>query len=45
MFPVLPNGDYDLEISPTAGAYGDSIIFSVPVTAGLTTDVGTIDLQ
>lgn len=45
MFPVLPKGDYDLEISPTAGAYGDSIIFSVPVTAGLTTDVGTIDLQ
>lgn len=44
-FPVLPEGDYDLEITPTAGAYGDSVIFGVPVAAGQTTDLGAVELQ
>ena len=45
MLSSLPVGDYDLEFTPTAGAYGDSIIFSVPVVAGQGTDIGTVELQ
>ncbi len=44
-FGMLPAGDYDLNFSATAGTYRDSVLFDIPVTAGQTTDVGTVTLE
>lgn len=44
-FGMLPAGDYDLNISATAGAYVDSVVTGQTVMAGQTTDAGTIVLE
>ena len=44
-FTMLPAGDYDLNFTATAGTYRDSVVFDIPVTAGETTDIGTITLE
>ncbi len=44
-FGMLPAGDYDLNISATAGTFRDSVLFDIPVTAGQVTDVGTVTLE
>ncbi|MEN8007880.1 MAG: DUF4382 domain-containing protein [Candidatus Krumholzibacteriota bacterium] len=44
-FAMLPAGDYDLNFSATAGTYRDSVLFDIPVTAGQTTDIGTVTLE
>ncbi len=42
---ALPAGGYDLRVEPTAGAFEDSLLAGVLVTAGQMTDVGTIALE
>lgn len=44
-FPMLVEGAYDLEFSATAGAYLDTVLTGVTVTAGLNTDIGTVTLR
>ena len=44
-FGMLPAGDYDLNFTATAGTYRDSVVFDIPVTAGETTDIGTMTLE
>jgi len=44
-FTMLPAGDYDLNFTATAGTYRDSVVFDIPVTAGETTDIGTMTLE
>ncbi len=44
-FEMLPVGDYDLNFTATAGTYRDSVVFDIPVTAGETTDIGTMTLE
>ncbi len=44
-FMMLPAGAYDLNISATVGTYSDSVVADQIVTAGQTTDVGTIVLE
>lgn len=44
-FPMLMQGDYDLEISATEGAFADTTLTGVTVTAGAETDVGTVTLE
>jgi len=44
-FVMLPAGDFDLNISATAGTYRDSVLFDIPVTAGQMTDIGTVTLE
>lgn len=43
-FPMLEQGSYDLNIAETAGAYRDTVLSGVAVTAGQVTDVGTVTL-
>lgn len=42
---ALPAGSYDLEISATAGAWEDSLVNGVEVSAGADTELGTISLE
>jgi hypothetical protein len=44
-FPMLVEGAYDLEIGATAGAYLDTVLAGVTVSAGLDTDIGTVVLR
>ena len=44
-FTMLPAGDYDLNFTATVGTYRDSVVFDIPVTAGETTDIGTMTLE
>jgi len=44
-FVMLTEGSYDLNISATAGAYLDSTITGVAVTALDVTDIGTVTLE
>jgi hypothetical protein len=44
-FVMLPEGSYDLNFSATAGAYRDSAVAGVGVTAGDVTDIGTVTLE
>jgi hypothetical protein len=44
-FAMLPSGDYNLNFVATEGSYRDSVIFDIPVTAGQTTDIGTVTLE
>lgn len=44
-FPMLEQGSYDLNIEETAGAYRDTVLTGVGVTAGQVTDVGTVTLE
>jgi len=44
-FVILPEGSYDLNFTATAGAYLDSTITGVAVTAGDVTDIGTVTLE
>lgn len=44
-FPMLTAGSYDLELSATAGAYRDSTLTGVVVTARQNTDLGTVVLE
>jgi len=44
-FPMLEQGAYDLAVEETAGAFRDTVVTGVTVTAGQVTDVGTIELQ
>jgi hypothetical protein len=41
---ALPEGNYDVTIAPTAGAWRDSVIAGVAVLAHQYTDLGTIEL-
>ena len=43
-FPLLHQGTYDVSLVPTAGDYGDTTITGVVVTAGDTTDMGTVEM-
>lgn len=43
--PMLPAGLYDVTIQPLLDAYLDSVVVGVEVTAGLTTDLGLIELR
>ena len=45
LFPLLEAGDYDVEISATAGAYSDTLLAQVAVAAGQQTDLGVITLE
>lgn len=42
---ALPEGEYDLSVQPTAGAYSDTLLTGVEVTALQDTDVGVIELE
>jgi hypothetical protein len=44
-FPLLEQGSYDLNIGATAGAYRDTVLAGVGVTAGQIADVGTVTLE
>lgn len=44
-FGMLSAGSYDLNFVATAGTFRDSVLFDIPVTAGLTTDIGTVTLE
>lgn len=44
LFPVIREGLWQVTLSPTAGAYLDSVLAAVPVTAQQATDLGTIEL-
>lgn len=44
LFPVIREGLWQVTMSPTAGAYLDSVLAAVPVTAQQATDLGTIEL-
>ena len=44
-FMMLPAGSYDLNFVATVGTYRDSVVFDIPVTAGETTDIGTMTLE
>jgi hypothetical protein len=44
-FPLLEQGTYDLNIGATVGAYRDTVLSGVGVTAGQVTDVGTVTLE
>ncbi len=44
LFPVIREGLWQVTIAPTAGAYLDSVLAAVPVTAQQVTDLGTIEL-
>lgn len=44
-FYFLPAGIFDVTVTPTAGAYQDTVITGVVVSAGQDTDLGTIVLQ
>jgi hypothetical protein len=41
----LPEGAYSVQIVPDDVTYADTTLIDVPVTAGLTTDLGTIQLR
>lgn len=43
--PLLPAGIFDVAVTPTAGAYQDTVITGVAVTAGQVTDLGVVVLQ
>lgn len=45
MFPMIREGLWRVTIAPTAGAYGDSVLFGVTVVPQQMTDLGTITLQ
>ena len=42
---MLPAGSYDLLIEPSAGAWADTVMADVAVTAGLVADLGTVVLS
>jgi hypothetical protein len=44
-FPMLSAGTYDLTVSATAGAYTETVLSGVVVSAGQDSDLGTIVLQ
>lgn len=44
-FGMLPEGAYDLNFSATMGTFRDSVVFDIPVTAGQTTEIGTVTLE
>lgn len=44
-FPMLEQGSYDLNIGATAGAYRDTILTEVGVSAGQVTDIGSVTLE
>lgn len=44
-FPMLNAGTYDLTVSATAGAFAETVLSGVVVTAGQDNDLGTIVLQ
>jgi hypothetical protein len=43
--PLLPAGIFDVAVTPTAGAYQDTVITGVAVIAGQVTDLGAVVLQ
>lgn len=44
-FPMLEQGPYDLNIEATMGAFRDTILTGVGVTAGQVTDIGMVTLE